>query len=64
MNAVLCDVCGKAMDTCHKRMKYKVSKYDRFTDGRYDWWEGWAQIDICEECFDKMIEYVKEQRGV
>lgn len=63
MNAVLCDVCGKAMDTYRKRIKYKVSKYDIFVDREYGWWKGWAQIDICEGCFDKMIEYVKEQRG-
>lgn len=63
MKALLCDICGKAIDIRHKRIKYKVDKYDIYTDQRYGWWEGWARIDICEECFDKMIGYIKGQRG-
>jgi len=62
MKATLCDICNCPIgDFKHKKIEYKVSKYGRFFDVNLGgFWTGWAKIDVCEDCFDKMINYIGE----
>ena len=52
MKAVKCDRCKKYFDNEIKLIRYKHHKTD---NEEY-------QIDICPECFDKFVKFMKEEQ--
>jgi hypothetical protein len=60
MNKIHCDLCGGIIEDTEKSESVRYSKkenfifeklYDYGLIGRY-----WKQIDICKNCFEKLIE--------
>ena len=52
VNGRMCDICGEWIQE-HARHEYKISR--RF----WEFNKIWDRIDMCENCYNKMIEWIK-----
>lgn len=52
----LCDICKKNEANKHFKVKQKER---RWTNGYY--WTKYAKIDICENCYDKLINLTDKE---
>lgn len=59
---IICDICGKDI-TCEDR-RYKFKWYDNdycnYDDFEYT---KWTRLDMCEDCYKRFIEFVKDERS-
>ncbi len=57
MQKYFCDLCGEEISK-RPYTRYKIKK---------EWvlWEesGWEKMDVHDECFEKMCEYIRSERG-
>lgn len=61
MNKIICDMCkSKEADNHFKVKKYKC--FAKFEDKIVmpDW--RWERIDVCTECYNKLISVKKEKK--
>jgi hypothetical protein len=53
----VCDICKKNDPDAKIKYKYKAKRF---------WWlgheGGWEQIELCQECLDKIIKAEKENK--
>lgn len=56
MNKCICDICGVNEADNH----FKVKQLDVIDLGEYS--RRWIPIDICKECYTKLISEVKQQK--
>lgn len=54
IKTTICDICGETVYE-HARQQYQIRK---------KFWEAntlWTNIDLCEECYIEMCEYIKKK---
>lgn len=60
VEVVTCDVCGKEIKDRPPKMKIRASEriFERFTT----WGFSYVNLDLCGECAERMIEFIKKER--
>lgn len=57
---IQCDICRREIKPNEDRFKFKHYSIDHMPYGGWDS-ECWKRKDICEDCFDKFKEFVKNE---
>ena len=62
MTKVVCDLCGKEIQTERQKRKFKIKERKTWMDNKLGWVTEWVYIDTHDECVRTILQAVKNKQ--
>jgi hypothetical protein len=62
-NIIICDICKKNVEPVGKIPSY-VNMEFKYREHKEDWLEKYRRMDMCDMCFDKMLDFIQSRGEV